>query len=150
MTARRPRRVVSRFEDIVSEVPVCYGKRANHADVVAALHRECWGDSPKEVFSVMLLNGRHEVIGVERVSEGTLTMSLVHPREVFGPAVRLAAAAIVVCHHHPSGDPKPSAEDHEVTGRLKRAGLLLGIPLLDHIVVGLTTHVSLREEGYLT
>jgi DNA repair protein RadC len=76
---------------------------------------------------------------------GTLTTSLVHPREVFRSAVREAAAALIAVHNHPSGDPEPSAEDLEVTRRLIEAGRLLGIPLLDHVVVGDGAWVSLRE-----
>jgi DNA repair protein RadC len=70
----------------------------------------------------------------------------VHPREVFGPAVRLGASAVVCAHNHPSGDPTPSVEDHQVTRRLVEAGNLLGIPLLDHVVIGNGTYRSLREQ----
>ena len=70
------------------------------------------------------------------MSEGTLSTSLVHPREVFGPALRGGAAAVIVAHNHPSGDPRPSAEDVSVTRRLQETGRLVGIPLLDHVVIG--------------
>ena len=99
----------------------------------------------RETFHVLLLDGKHALRRRERVSEGTLTSSLVHPREVFRSAVREAAAAIVCAHNHPSGDPEPSPEDLEVTRRLIRAGKLLGIPLLDHVVIGAGRYVSLRE-----
>jgi DNA repair protein RadC len=99
----------------------------------------------KESLFAMLLDGKHRLTRLERISEGTLTSSLVHPREVFRPAIREAAAAIVVAHNHPSGDPEPSSEDLEVTRRLLRAGRLVGIPLLDHVVLGETTWVSIRE-----
>ena len=99
----------------------------------------------RETFVVILLDGRHRPIGVERVSEGTLTSSLVHPREVFAPALEGRAAAIVLAHNHPSGDAEPSLEDHEVTRRLVRAGKLLGVPVLDHVVLGLGAWTSLRE-----
>lgn len=99
----------------------------------------------REVFSVLLVDGKHRLIDVEQVSEGTLTTSLVHPREVFRPALRRGAAALVVAHNHPSGDPEPSAEDVEVTRRLLDAGRLLGVPLLDHVVLGRGAYVSLRE-----
>ncbi|MCA9573523.1 MAG: JAB domain-containing protein, partial [Myxococcales bacterium] len=79
------------------------------------------------------------------VSVGTLTTSLVHPREVFGPALSDAAAALIVVHNHPSGDPSPSQEDVEITKRLIEVGRLLGVPLLDHVVVGEGRFVSLRE-----
>jgi len=99
----------------------------------------------RETFCVLLLDGRHRLIGVQQVSEGTLTTSLVHPREVFLPAIRATAAAILAVHNHPSGDPEPSKQDLEVTRRLLDCGRLLGIPLLDHVVVGTGLHVSIRE-----
>jgi DNA repair protein RadC len=99
----------------------------------------------QETFHVLLLDGKHRLRRRQRVSEGTLTTSLVHPREVFGPAVRESAAALICVHNHPSGDPEPSREDVEVTQRLIEAGRLLGIPLLDHVIVGGAGYVSLRE-----
>lgn len=98
----------------------------------------------RELFVVLLLDGKHRLRRIERVSEGTLTSSLVHPREVFRAAVRESAAALIAAHNHPSGDPEPSAEDYEVTRRLREAGALLGIPLLDHVVLGSSGCVSLR------
>lgn len=106
------------------------------ADIVEPL-QELIGDKAKETFMVVLLNGMHRVIAFEEVSIGTATTALVHPREVFGAALRLgAAAAIIVAHNHPSGDTEPSEEDHQVTKRLKDAGTLLGVPVLDHLIVG--------------
>lgn len=99
----------------------------------------------REAFVVLLLDGKHRLRRSEIVSLGTLTTSLVHPREVFRPAIVGAAAAIVVAHNHPSGDPEPSAEDLAVTRRLLRSGHLLGVPLLDHVVLGDQRWVSLRE-----
>jgi len=99
----------------------------------------------RERFLVLLLDGKHRLKRKETVSEGTLTTSLVHPREVFRPAVRESAAAVVVVHNHPSGDPEPSLEDLEVTRRLIDAGRLLGVPLLDHVIVGDGRFESLRE-----
>ncbi|MGQ0553473.1 MAG: JAB domain-containing protein [Planctomycetota bacterium] len=103
----------------------------------------------KEQFIVVLLDARNRPLRTERVSEGCLTWSVVHPREVFAPAVRESAGAVIVAHNHPSGDPTPSAQDVEVTGRLARAGELLGIPLLDHIVVGRRRCISMRAQGLL-
>jgi DNA repair protein RadC len=99
----------------------------------------------RETFQVLLLDGKHRLKRQEIVSIGTLTTSLVHPREVFRPAVREAAAAVICAHNHPSGDPHPSAEDLEVTRRLLDAGRTLGIPLLDHVILGAGRYVSLRE-----
>ncbi len=103
----------------------------------------------KEVFLVVLLDAKHRPMRTERVSEGCLTWSVVHPREVFAPAVRDAAGAVLVAHNHPSGDPTPSRQDVEVTARLMAAGETLGIPLLDHVVVGADRSVSLRAEGLM-
>jgi len=99
----------------------------------------------QETFHVLLLDGKHRLLRLQRVSEGTLTSSLVHPREVFGPAVREAAAAVIVAHNHPSGDPEPSAEDLAVTRRLIEAGRILGMPVLDHVVIGDAAYVSIRD-----
>jgi DNA repair protein RadC len=104
-------------------------------------------DAPHERFLVVLLDGRHRVIRPVLTSQGTLTASLVHPREVFAPALREPAAAVVLVHNHPSGDPTPSREDREITARLVAAGDLLGIPVLDHVVVAEQGYVSLREDG---
>ncbi len=106
-------------------------------------------DARHEHFLVVLLDGRHRVLRTEPVSRGTLTASLVHPREVFRPAIREAAAAVVLVHNHPSGDPTPSREDREITDRLARAGEILGIRVLDHVVVAEGGYRSLRDEGDL-
>ncbi len=99
----------------------------------------------RETFLALLLDGKHRVQRCARVSEGTLNFALVHPREVFGPALREGAGAVIVVHNHPSGDPEPSAEDLEVTRRLLEAGRVLGVPLVDHVVVSDESWVSLRE-----
>jgi DNA repair protein RadC len=103
----------------------------------------------QEAFFVLLLDSRHRLIRAVEVSRGSLNQSLVHPREVFGPALREAAAAILVVHNHPSGDPLPSREDHEVTRRLHESGDVLGIPLLDHVVIGAQAYTSFAERGWL-
>ena len=103
----------------------------------------------KEHFLVLCLNARRQLLRVETVSVGTLSASLVHPREVFAPAISHGAAAVVAVHNHPSGDPSPSAEDREATRRLSRAGELLGIPLADHVIVSETSFFSFRESGIL-
>jgi DNA repair protein RadC len=99
----------------------------------------------REHFVAILLDGRHRPIAYQVVSIGTATSSLVHPREVFQTAVGLGAVAIVLAHSHPSGDPTPSSEDREVTARLVRAGEILGIRILDHVVVAERGSCSLRE-----
>jgi DNA repair protein RadC len=131
------------------------GRRLRPGDPIrsaADVHRHFYPqlrDAPRERFLVLLLDGRHRVIRPVVASEGTLTASLVHPREVFAPALKEPAAAVVLVHNHPSGDPTPSREDREVTARLCAAGDLLGIPVLDHVVVAEQGFVSLREEGGL-
>lgn len=99
----------------------------------------------QETFWSLLLDGKQRLRRLVAVSSGTLTASLVHPREVFRVAVREAAAALIVAHNHPSGDPEPSAEDLAVTERLHQAAEVLGIPLQDHIILGDSSFVSLRE-----
>lgn len=103
----------------------------------------------KESFFAVYLDGRNRLIREERVSEGTLNAAVVHPREVFGPALRLGAASVLVLHNHPSGDPSPSSEDFSVTSRLREAGALVGIPLLDHCIIGDERYFSFLERGYL-
>lgn len=90
----------------------------------------------QEEFHVLLLNAQHRVIAEVMVTRGILDASLIHPREVFRPAIQRNAAAVVLVHNHPSGDPTPSAEDRAVTRQLEAAGRSLGIPVLDHIVIG--------------
>lgn len=104
-------------------------------------------DEPVEVFRVLLLDARHRVMAGPEVSRGTLTNSLVHPREVFRPAIVAGAAAVILAHNHPSGSARPSPEDDAVTRRLADAGRLLGIPVLDHVIVGEREHTSYRERG---
>ncbi len=101
----------------------------------------------RESFHVVLLDGRHRLIAVEEVSVGTLTASLVHPREVFREAIRCAAGSLLLVHNHPSGDPRPSAEDRAVTSRLRAAGELLGIQVVDHVIVAVGGYFSFREAG---
>ena len=107
-------------------------------------------DLPREQFSVLALNTRNRPLSHEVVSTGSLNGSLVHPREVFLHAVLQSAAAIVVCHNHPSGDPAPSREDRELTRRLAEAGRVLGISLLDHVILGEgCRYWSFKERGEL-
>lgn len=104
----------------------------------------------QEAFVVLLLNAKHEVLGRPEVAAvGTVTSVTVHPRDVFRAAVRRNAAAVIVAHCHPSGDVAPSADDLELTRRLRAAADLLGIPLLDHVIVGRDALRSLAESGQL-
>jgi len=100
-----------------------------------------------EHFWVLLLNTRHEVLDRIELTHGGLASSPVHPREVFKAAVRASAAAVILVHNHPSGDPAPSRADLAMTARLCRAARVMGIPILDHLIVGDGRYVSLRERG---
>jgi len=106
-------------------------------------------DLRKEYFMILLLDGKNRILREVQISEGSLNQSIVHPREVFSPAVRESAAAIILVHNHPSGDPTPSDEDRALTRRIAAAGQLLGIPLLDHVVLGDSRYWSFKETGAL-
>lgn len=106
-------------------------------------------DLKQEEFRVLLLNTQHAVIRELIVTRGTLDASVVHPREVFRAAISESAAAVILIHNHPSGDPSPSREDRDVTDQLAAAGRLIGIPVLDHVVVGDGRYVSFVEMGLL-
>ena len=103
-----------------------------------------------EIFKVVLLDAKHAILRDATVSEGSLTLSIVHPREVFNLAVRESAAAVIFLHNHPSGDPTPSQEDRVLTTRLVAAGDVLGIRVLDHLIVGDGRYVSFADQGWLT
>jgi DNA repair protein RadC len=115
---------------------------------VHALLRDEFRGLDRERFLALYLDTRHRILAVDTVSLGSLNASLVHPREVFKPAVNLSAAAIIVAHNHPSGCSRPSADDLDLTARLTRAGRLLGIALVDHLVVGDEEITSIREFGW--
>lgn len=103
----------------------------------------------QEQFICVFLNTKNGVIGKEIISIGSLNASIVHPREVFRPAIKRSSASIICAHNHPSGFPDPSPEDIEVTKRLVESGHIIGIEMLDHIVVGNYTFVSLKERGLM-
>ncbi len=105
-------------------------------------------DLEQEEFHTLLLNSQHRVIREVLVTRGILDASLVHPREVFRPAVTAGAAAVILVHNHPSGDPSPSSEDRRVTRQMAGAGRLLGIPVLDHVIVGDGRWTALSDEGF--
>jgi len=107
------------------------------------------GKFTKEHFRGLYLNTRNRVIRDEIISIGTLNMSVVHPREVFLPAVEFSAAAIILAHNHPSGDPTPSEEDLDITHQMVEAGKVMGIEVFDHIIIGEDAYVSLQQEGKL-
>lgn len=123
--------------------PMC--SSPEEAEVLVSFLRE----KKKEHFVTLLLDTRRRLIRMEVTSIGTLGTTLVHPREVFQPAVVHSAAAVIVAHNHPSGDHDPSPEDIDITRRLKKAGDILGIEVLDHIIVGDPRITSMRSRGFL-
>ncbi len=103
----------------------------------------------KEHFIALYLNARNQLVHKETISMGTLNANLVHPREVFESALKHSAAGITVAHNHPSGDPKPSEDDLEITKRLVEAGKMMGVELLDHVVIATNSHFSFKDEKLL-
>lgn len=103
----------------------------------------------KEQFIVLMLSTKNHVIATPVISVGTLNASLVHPRELFRQAINFSAAAVILVHNHPSGDPTPSLEDVELTTKMTEAGKLLGINVLDHVIIGDNRYVSLKEKGII-
>jgi DNA repair protein RadC len=116
---------------------------------VAELLLPLYGNRPVEQFGVVLLDTKHRVMRTTIVTVGTLDASIVHPREIFREAAAGGAAAIVVFHNHPSGDPEPSKEDVVLTHRLIAAGVLMGIEVLDHVILANVRYCSMKEEGYI-
>ena len=112
-------------------------------DVVAQLTE--LRHNKREHFVVLYLNARNQLVHKETISMGTLNANLVHPREVFEPALKHSAAGIMVAHNHPSGDPKPSEDDLEITKRLAEAGKMMGVELLDHVIIAVNNHFSFKE-----
>ena len=108
-----------------------------------------YGNRSVEQFGVVLLDTRHRVLRTTVVSVGTLDASIVHPREIFREATAAGAAALVLFHNHPSGDPEPSPDDVKLTQRLIAAGVLMGIDVIDHVILGDVRYCSLREKGYI-
>ncbi len=103
----------------------------------------------REEFRVLLLDAKNRVIGIELVSRGTLTASLIHPREGLKAAIVKSAASIILVHNHPTGVPTPSREDIEITERFVEAGRVVGIDVLDHVIIGDGRYESMRETGYM-
>ncbi|AFA48974.1 RadC family protein [Acetobacterium woodii] len=103
----------------------------------------------QESFKIIILDTKNQIIKVEGISVGILNAALVHPREVFIKAIRQHAAAIILAHNHPSGDPEPSTEDKHITKRLVDAGELLGISVIDHIIIGRGSFLSFKQERLL-
>ena len=134
------------------------GRRITQAGTLDAEHITSPGDAAKylmgrlrhethEKFLVILLNTKNRIMLVRQIAEGSLSSAVVHPREIFAPAVVHHASSIIVAHNHPSGDPYPSEEDRRLTAALEEAGRTLGIPLMDHLVIGDGRYYSFKEHG---
>ena len=119
-------------------------KFINSPDDVNKIIQSYLNGVDREHFVIVLLNRKNGIIGINTVSVGDLSSSIVHPREVFKPAIVAGAASIILAHNHPSGDPKPSLVDVRVTKRIKEAGDILGIEVLDHIIIGDGCYESLK------
>lgn len=117
------------------------------ADIFAHF-RERLGSEPVELFFAVLLDNKHRKLRDVIVSKGSLTASIVHPRDVYAQVVRWSAAAVIFVHNHPSGDPTPSREDIEITRRLRDVAEIVGVRVLDHIVIGKGRYVSFVDDGY--
>jgi len=123
--------------------------RLNHSIAVFEHFQNQFHGKQQEEFWVVALDAKNKLVDSSQVSRGTLMGSLVHPREVFQLAIRSAAAGIIVLHNHPSGEPEPSAEDRKVTQQMSESGKLLGIPLLDHIIIGDGRYFSFSEQAMI-
>jgi DNA repair protein RadC len=129
--------------------PVPVGQSVTTPAGAAQLFLRVLGDEATEVFALVLLSTRHAVLAYHEVSRGSLNSTIVQPRDVFKAALLGNAAAVILAHVHPSGDPTPSPDDVALTRRLVAAGVLLGVDVLDHIVVGDGRYASFRELGLL-
>jgi DNA repair protein RadC len=129
----------------------CYHKQIRSSADASTLVHTYLADVDREHFLVLMLSQKNTVIGINTVSVGSLTASVVHPRECFKPAILSNAAAIILAHNHPSGQPQPSQEDRVLTVRLVAAGKLLGISVLDHVIIGdgTSAYFSFADEGLL-
>lgn len=135
---------------MVKDHTVSYdAERITAPEQAARAFRALVGESDREVCCAVMLDGKNRPVCIHQVSMGSLNQSIVHPREVFKAAILANAAAIILVHNHPSGDTLPSSEDREITRRIKEAGDLLGIRLMDHVIVVDGDYLSFAESGLL-
>ena len=123
--------------------------KIKNAEDVYNYFKDTLANKNKEHFIALFLDTKNRIIGEEVVSVGALNSSIIHPREVFNPAIKASASSVVIVHNHPSGDISPSKEDEEVTKMLNEAGRILGIKVLDHVIVGKDGFVGIKEKGGL-
>jgi DNA repair protein RadC len=129
--------------------PLSTGRRVGSSQDIYRHYQPLMRTLRRECFKAILLDSKHSIIKDVTISEGSLSSSIVHPREAFNAAVRESAAAVVFLHNHPSGDPEPSPEDHALTRRLLTSGEILGIKVLDHLIIGDGRYVSFADQGWL-
>ncbi|NJD03128.1 MAG: DNA repair protein RadC [Ruminiclostridium sp.] len=151
LTERQKRAILSAFElsrRIFSRPPEKQYLVKTPQELVMYLERDM-RYMKKEIFVCIHLNTKNAVVRKETISIGSLNASIVHPREVFSNAVKHSTSGVILCHNHPSGDPRPSCEDLETTKRLVDAGNVLGIKVLDHIIIGNGEYISMKEKGFI-
>lgn len=132
---------------LVKESSLRYGSVSCVADIVRVLNSLGAHEEPEEHFYVICMNSKGDIVGLHDVAHGDLNTCPVHPREVFKRALLNNAASIIVAHNHPSGNPEPSMEDRILTKRLHSAGVILGVKLLDHVIIGGDEHYSFVGMG---
>ena len=130
------------------ELPFPKSRISGPDDVRGLLQRQL-AFQDREIFCIVVPDARNQVLGVNTVSIGSVSASIVHPREVFRPVILMGASSIILSHCHPSGDPSPSKDDIELTRRLVKGGEILGIEILDHIVIADSSFLSLKEKGLM-
>ena len=132
-------------------LPLNLANSLSLATISSSTSTSNFGGKKQEVFLAVLLDNKNRIIKIESdVSAGSLTSSIVHPREAFKAAIKESAASVIFVHNHPSGDPEPSKEDIQITNRLVEAGNIVGIKILDHIIVGNEQYVSFKDRGIMT
>ncbi len=136
---------------MVRDGAVCAERRVvTRSQDLAPLLEDYFKGHDREEMLAVLLDAKHKIIGLHTISIGSMSLSIVHPRETFKAAIVGQAAAIILAHNHPSGDPTPSQEDRQLTLRLRECGTLLGIPVLDHLVIGdAGRYASFADRGEL-
>ncbi|MGE3336011.1 MAG: JAB domain-containing protein [Rhodospirillaceae bacterium] len=132
-----------------ADLPTGLGSRLENAEAAGTLFRRILRDEPNEVAGMLCLDARNRVIAYHEISRGALDATLMNPRDVFKVALLANAAAIVVAHNHPSGDPTPSAEDCRLTARLVAGGKLIGISVIDHLIIGEARNYGFAQAGLL-
>jgi len=123
-----------------------FGDKIEKPETVFNLLRNEIGNKKKESFYILSLTTRNKLISVDKVSTGTLSASLAHPREVFLPAIKNSASSVIIVHNHPSGDPDPSEDDLEITKKLIKSGEILGIDVIDHVIITQDSYYSFKEK----